>query len=110
MSKRGTDGLEPLTDENNGELWQGTITVGTPPQSFTVQFDTGSSDLFLPGAACTTQYCTGHAKYLTASSSTAVDRKKAFTLSYGSGTVKGQQFTDTVSVAGYTVRVFLSMM
>lgn len=41
----------PLTDEydhNMDVLYYGSITVGTPAQTLTVQLDTGSADLWLP--------------------------------------------------------------
>ncbi|KAI0064928.1 acid protease [Artomyces pyxidatus] len=98
--KRGT-GSDALTDDS-AQLWYGTISVGTPAVKFTVDFDTGSSDLFLPSSTCNST-CSGHTAYDTSASSTAKDIKKTFQLQYGDGsTVSGEQYTDTVSIAGLT--------
>lgn len=68
-----------------------------------VDFDTGSSDLFLPGTKCTGANCRGHKLYNTAASSTAVDQRRTFSLAFGDGsTVSGEQFDDTVTIAGLT--------
>lgn len=98
-----TKGSVPLTDDNNGELWQGALTIGTPSRTFTVQFDTGSSDLFVPGPSCTNPNCQNHTRYYPGNSSTAVDLDQTFSLQYGSGAVQGKQYNDTVSIAGLTV-------
>jgi cathepsin D len=96
--KRGL-AQDPLTDEGS-QLWIGTISVGTPPVQYTVDFDTGSSDLFLPGNNCDST-CSGHTPYNPSDSSTSADLGTPFSLSYGDGsTVSGEQFTDTVSIAG----------
>ncbi|KAF7346076.1 Acid protease [Mycena sanguinolenta] len=99
ISKRQT---EPLTDFEE-DLWFGTITVGTPPQTFTVDFDTGSSDTFLPAVGCD-DTCDGHTLYDTAASSTAVNTNDPFFLQFGAGNATGTIFTDTVTVAGLTAQ------
>ncbi|CAK7211109.1 hypothetical protein SCUCBS95973_001019 [Sporothrix curviconia] len=48
--------------------WYGEISVGTPPQSLTVLFDTGSSTLLLPAANC--NGCTSQGRYDASKSST----------------------------------------
>ncbi|KAN0111701.1 eukaryotic aspartyl protease [Russula decolorans] len=102
LSKRAT-GSDPLTDDN-AHLWFGTISVGTPPVNFTVDFDTGSSDLFLPSPSCDSN-CSGHKQYNPGASSTAQNLSKPFSLAFGDGaTVDGDQFTDVVSIAGLTAK------
>lgn len=102
LSRRAS-GSEPLTDDD-AQLWFGTISVGTPPKSFTVDFDTGSSDLFLPSPNCDSS-CSGHKQYDPHASSTAQDLSMPYSLSFGDGsTVDGRQFTDVVSIAGMTAK------
>ncbi|EIW79799.1 acid protease [Coniophora puteana RWD-64-598 SS2] len=99
-SKRAT-GNDALTDDNS-ELWYGKISVGTPAVDYTVDFDTGSSDLFLPGPDCDSS-CSGHTAYDPSKSSSSSDVGQTFSLSYGDGsTVSGEQYTDTVAIAGLT--------
>ncbi|THH12231.1 hypothetical protein EW145_g104 [Phellinidium pouzarii] len=102
VDKRSTGSLALMND--NRQLWQGNVSVGTPAKKFSVDFDTGSSDLFLPGSTCGST-CAGHTVYNTSSSSTAKDYGKKFTLAYGDGSmVSGEQYTDTVSLGtGLTV-------
>ncbi|KII89342.1 hypothetical protein PLICRDRAFT_53792 [Plicaturopsis crispa FD-325 SS-3] len=98
--KRGAAG-DKLTDDSE-ELWYGKISVGTPAKTYTVDFDTGSSDLFLPGPSCGSS-CDGHTAYKPSSSSSSKSLGKSFSLSYGDGsTVSGTQYTDKVSIAGLT--------
>ncbi|KAL0581946.1 hypothetical protein V5O48_000003 [Marasmius crinis-equi] len=89
----------PLTDLLDESLWAGPIDVGTPPKTFTVDFDTGSSDLFLPGTGCKAN-CDGHKVYDTSASSTAKDQGRGYSLRFGDGsTVQGELYHDTVSLA-----------
>ena len=119
VNKRET-GADSLTDDSD-VLWYGTISVGTPAVEYTglyshldltprlrsdtifpiVDFDTGSSDLFLPGPDCG-QSCTGHTTYDPSSSSTSTSLDKDFSLAYGDGsTVSGTQYSDVVSINGW---------
>ncbi len=72
-------------------------------------FDTGSSDVFLPGSDCGGS-CRGHVLYDTSESSTAHDLKKTFEARYGNGTdfVNGTLYTDDITIAGYTVSLCTS--
>ncbi|VDB83061.1 unnamed protein product [Peniophora sp. CBMAI 1063] len=100
-SRKRATGSDALTDDEQ-ELWYGKISVGTPAVTYTVDFDTGSSDLFLPSSSCGST-CSGHTLYNPSKSSTAKSLGKSFSLAYGDGsTVSGTQYTDTVAIAGLT--------
>ncbi|KAH9041268.1 acid protease [Lactarius pseudohatsudake] len=97
-TKRGKG--DQLIDDSD-ELWCGSITVGTPPVTYTVDFDTGSSDLVLPASNCDST-CFGHTLYDPESSSTSSDIGQTFKLRYADGSaVSGEQYTDTVTIADY---------
>ncbi|KAH9019320.1 acid protease [Lactarius deliciosus] len=98
LTKRGKG--DPLSADS-AELWYGSITVGTPPVTYTVDFDTGSGDLFLPASNCGWT-CSGHTLYHPSRSSTSSDVGQTFRLLYTDGSaVSGEQYTDTVTIAGY---------
>ncbi|KII94327.1 hypothetical protein PLICRDRAFT_101811 [Plicaturopsis crispa FD-325 SS-3] len=100
QSKRKT-GTDALTDDSE-QLWYGEISVGTPPVTYKVDFDTGSSDLFLPGPDCS-ENCDGHKAYNPKASSSSSDVGKDFSLQYGDGsTVSGEQYNDAVTISGLT--------
>ncbi|KAG2140536.1 acid protease [Suillus bovinus] len=82
------------------DLWYGEIEVGTPPKTFTVVFDTGSSDLFLPSTECGVA-CDGHTAYDPAASSFSKDSGQPFVLTYGAGETAGEEYVDDVFVGGY---------
>ncbi|KAH7925767.1 acid protease [Leucogyrophana mollusca] len=96
-----TNGSDPLTDGSD-LLWFGEISVGTPPSTYTIDFDTGSSDLFLAGPKCGSS-CLGHSIFNPNSSSTSKDLGQTFNATYGKGNAFGELYTDVVTVAGYTV-------
>ena len=98
-----TPHAEVLSDFLDAQYY-GTIAIGTPPQEFTVVFDTGSSNLWLPGQNCHSIPCYLHPKYNFDSSLTAVSTNKTFSIQYGSGACKGDLIQDNVRLAGLEVK------
>lgn len=95
---------EALTDEEDDLEWAGTISIGTPGQKFLIDFDTGSSDLWVPSSSCSSSACSSKSKYRASSSSTSSRKSGTFEIEYGDGsTVSGPVYTDSVSVAGVSV-------
>ncbi|GAA5976063.1 hypothetical protein JCM11641_003272 [Rhodosporidiobolus odoratus] len=93
-----------LTDCDDGTLWYGTISIGTPAVDYVIDFDTGSADLWIPSVNCTSAACNTHAKYDPSSSSTSASiLNKKLSITYGDGSsTKGTVWSDTVSIAGLT--------
>ncbi|KAH9442124.1 hypothetical protein MJO28_014971 [Puccinia striiformis f. sp. tritici] len=85
----------------------GEILVGTPPQAFMIDFDTGSSDMWIKDKTCKKNCGRSskhkHAFYDHELSSTSKDMASPFQISYGVGGVSGSLYQDTVSVSGYNV-------
>ncbi|KAF8595525.1 acid protease [Ceratobasidium sp. AG-I] len=93
----------PLKDEDE-ELWDGPIDIGTPGQTFRIDFDTGSSDLWVPSVSCASTACNKHNKYDNSASSTSKPQNGTFSISYGDGsTASGPIYSDTVTIAGISV-------
>ncbi|EDW80651.1 uncharacterized protein Dwil_GK11643 [Drosophila willistoni] len=97
-----TSGTATLTNVKNME-YTCKMTIGTPAQKFTVLPDTGSSNIWVPGLNCKSKACKNHKRFKPAKSSTFVKNGKAFSITYGSGSVSGRLGQDTVRVAGLAV-------
>lgn len=82
----------------------GEIGVGSPPQNFTVIFDTGSSNLWVPSAKCHFSLaCYMHPRYKSSHSSTYKKNGKPADIHYGTGSISGFFSQDHVEVGDLIV-------
>ncbi|KAG5196420.1 hypothetical protein JEQ12_011106, partial [Ovis aries] len=79
-------------------FYLGNITIGTPPQEFQVVFDTGSSELWVPSIFCNSSAWSTHVRFRHLQSSTFWPTNKTFSITYGSGRIKGVVVHDTVRI------------
>lgn len=99
--------------EAHASEYYGKISIGTPPQEFTVVFDTGSGNLLLPSKQCTDEACISHKRFDASASSTAVNiafadkpdkgvdkvgDRDVVTITFGTGEISGVFIKDNICV------------
>ena len=104
LSRRSDDIPEQLTGDSSRVEYFINITIGTPPQRFALQLDTGSSDTWVPSAdsySCSDDGCSDYGAYNKNVSSTySLIRAEEglFSITYGDLTyASGDYFTDVLS-------------
>jgi len=91
-----------INDYQNAQYY-GQATIGTPPQTFNVIFDTGSANLWVPNHKVGLIGLMKH-KYDSSKSSTYTKNGTEFKIQYGSGPVSGIWSKDTVSIGGQVIK------
>ncbi|KAF9114359.1 hypothetical protein BGX27_011100 [Mortierella sp. AM989] len=90
----------PLQDLMADTVYIGMIAIGTPPQNYSMIFDTGSSDMWVPSQACNTPVCLTLLRYNSNLSSTHRAENKPFDIRYGDGSrVSGTTGLDRVLIS-----------
>ena len=103
----GSNGDEqiPLKNYMNTQYFA-EIQIGTPPQTFTVVPDTGSSNLWVYSHKCLAIPCWYHTTYNSEKSSTYSADGKDFSITYGSGSIKGFLSGDVAALGEANVTAF----
>lgn len=94
-----------LDVESNDVGYIATFQIGTPPRDFKLLTDSGSADTWVGGENCSNadipgRDCGNHTFLGSNSSSTFVDTRAAFQVTYGAGAVAGTKVTDDFVVSG----------
>lgn len=103
LAKRAnTTGSAVTTPEESDIEYLTPVSIGTPAQVLNLDFDSGSSDLWVFSSETQTSDVSGQAKYTPADSSTSSEISGAtWDISYGDGSSSsGNVYTDLVSVGG----------
>ncbi|KAK5973752.1 Eukaryotic aspartyl protease [Trichostrongylus colubriformis] len=87
-----------VLEQHTQSYFVANVTVGTPPQLFTVIIDTASSDFWLPDSTCTT--CTGKRLFNSQSSSSYQKNGRSFMSNNHFGVTEGFLGMDTLVLAG----------
>lgn len=97
------------TDTDNAKhktAYFGDVSIGTPPQFFSVIFDTGSGNLIVPSISCNTAACKAHRNFRPTESSTVspvacdstTDANRAIMVTFGTGKVQARCVKDEVCI------------
>lgn len=100
-SSVGKSENEIIKDYSNAQYY-GAISVGTPPQTFQVIFDTGSSNLWVPKINCVhcgNPFFGKKSKYDHDKSTSYTKDGTEFNIMYGSGSVNGYFSSDSITLA-----------
>lgn len=102
----GGSGDAPATPDGGDLEYTVPVSIGSPAQTLNLDFDTGSSDLWVFSTELSSSDTSGHSTYDPSSSSSGKKMSGAsWDITYGDGSSSsGDVYTDTVTVGSLTVK------
>ncbi|KAJ1741621.1 hypothetical protein LPJ78_002931, partial [Coemansia sp. RSA 989] len=103
LEKRSTRNPQAY-DPTTTLFYAGYISLGTPPQRFLVNFDSGSADLWVPSSRCASPICQTHAQFNSSNSISSKQRhprrgyahEENISIEYGTGMVSIEPTNDSL--------------
>ncbi|KAL3181288.1 hypothetical protein MRX96_008785 [Rhipicephalus microplus] len=90
LARAPGDPIPVVLNNYQNMQYYGVLTIGTPPQTFKLFMDTGSSNFWVPSAKCDeSMACRDHAKYDSTKSSTYTKNGRSIRIRYSGGIVRG---------------------
>ncbi|KAJ8767712.1 hypothetical protein K2173_020652 [Erythroxylum novogranatense] len=105
-AQHNTEGPDVVYLKNyRGIQYYGEIAIGSPPQSFSVVFDTGSANLWVPSSKCLLSItCFFHSKFRARLSRTYTKIGIPCKIKYGSGSISGFFSKDYIKVGNGIIK------
>ncbi|CAD8210231.1 unnamed protein product [Paramecium pentaurelia] len=99
-----------VTNASNFEdlIFYGFVEIGTPPQLFALQYDTGSDIMWVPSVKC--ENCKQTIKFSPNDSETLIQTKRPLTIQYPSSSVSGWIVEDYVGLLGSNIHSFIPFL
>nr|GAT46207.1 predicted protein [Mycena chlorophos] len=108
ISKRSNSNISTTAFDDGGHQYFMSLELGTPPVEYNIVLDSGSSDFWVASSQCTFNggSCQDHTFFDSQKSSSFVDLKQQFHITYGSGAASGEVVNDTLVLAGVQMKDF----
>ncbi|KAI9261391.1 aspartic peptidase domain-containing protein [Phascolomyces articulosus] len=95
--------IKASADELDNGVLGGKVLIGTPPQEFTMAFDTNTGFSWVRGSRCKSENCLDRCTYYSRRSETAVSTGQKLKVKYGEACVETTIYLDTVEFGGVPV-------
>ncbi|KZF25698.1 acid protease [Xylona heveae TC161] len=94
-----------LEQDGNDISYLAAFEIGSGSTPLNLLIDTGAGDTWVMGSNCTTKSCQAHHVFNQTDSKSFSNTGKDFSIRYGTGSVSGVVVQDTISFAGFSIKM-----